>query len=225
MPRGRGRPGGRVGGANGPTDRGRRKLDELALDALRFEGPGTDLTVGCSLRATGTARGSRPSTASCTPPTSRPRRCSPPRPVRVEGYAARLSRCSSRGCMITGLRVGSRAGPRSRSTPTRARTRCATCPSAIRAGARLGEVALVDRDSRVGDLDTVFFDTLLDENAASHIALGEGLDFAVLDERRSGADQPQRAPHRPDDRLERGRGHGRRSAAAPRLRCSGTAPG
>ena len=47
--------------------------------------------------------------------------------------------------------------------------------------ARLGEVALVDRDSRIGNLDTVFFDTLLDENAASHIALGEGLDFTVLD--------------------------------------------
>ena len=37
---------------------------------------------------------------------------------------------------------------------------------------RLGEVALVDGDGRIGALDTVFFDTLLDENAASHIALG-----------------------------------------------------
>ena len=47
--------------------------------------------------------------------------------------------------------------------------------------ARLGEVALVDRDSRIGRLETVFFDTLLDENAASHIALGQALDFAVDD--------------------------------------------
>ena len=38
---------------------------------------------------------------------------------------------------------------------------------------RLGEVALVDGDGRIGKLGTVFFDTLLDENAASHIALGE----------------------------------------------------
>jgi aminopeptidase len=45
--------------------------------------------------------------------------------------------------------------------------------------ARLGEVALVDRESRVGNLRTVFCDTLLDENAASHIALGEGFQFAV----------------------------------------------
>ena len=36
----------------------------------------------------------------------------------------------------------------------------------------LGEVALVDRESRVGQLGLVFGDTLLDENATCHIALG-----------------------------------------------------
>ena len=41
---------------------------------------------------------------------------------------------------------------------------------------RLGEVALVDREGRIGRLGTVFYDTLLDENAASHIALGDGSD-------------------------------------------------
>ena len=43
--------------------------------------------------------------------------------------------------------------------------------------ARLGEVALVDGEGRIGALDTVFYDTLLDENAASHIALGQGFPF------------------------------------------------
>ena len=43
---------------------------------------------------------------------------------------------------------------------------------------------LVDREGRIGPLETVFYDTLLDENAASHIALGEGLDFTVGDEDR-----------------------------------------
>jgi aminopeptidase len=42
---------------------------------------------------------------------------------------------------------------------------------------RLGEVALVDGEGRIGKLDTVFYDTLLDENAASHIALGQGFPF------------------------------------------------
>jgi aminopeptidase len=33
-------------------------------------------------------------------------------------------------------------------------------------------VALVDREGRIGPLNRVFYDTLFDENAASHIALG-----------------------------------------------------
>jgi aminopeptidase len=44
---------------------------------------------------------------------------------------------------------------------------------------RLGELALVDRQGRIGPLGTVFYDTLLDENAASHIALGNGFPFLV----------------------------------------------
>jgi aminopeptidase len=44
---------------------------------------------------------------------------------------------------------------------------------------RLGELALVDREGRIGPLETVFYDTLLDENAASHIAIGNGFAFAV----------------------------------------------
>ena len=44
---------------------------------------------------------------------------------------------------------------------------------------RLGEVALVDRAGRIGPLGTVFYDTLLDENAASHIALGSAYTFAI----------------------------------------------
>ena len=43
-------------------------------------------------------------------------------------------------------------------------------------GARLGELALVDREGRIGPLDTVFYDTLLDENAASHVASGSAYD-------------------------------------------------
>ena len=47
---------------------------------------------------------------------------------------------------------------------------------------RLGELALVDGEGRIGPLDTVFYETLLDENAASHIALGNAYQFGVTDE-------------------------------------------
>jgi aminopeptidase len=46
---------------------------------------------------------------------------------------------------------------------------------------RLGELALVDRQGRIGPLGTVFFNTLLDENAATHLAFGSGFPFLVDD--------------------------------------------
>ena len=45
--------------------------------------------------------------------------------------------------------------------------------------ARLGEVALVDGHSRVGATGLVFYDTLFDENASSHIAVGASVLQAV----------------------------------------------
>jgi aminopeptidase len=45
--------------------------------------------------------------------------------------------------------------------------------------ARLGEVALVDKAGRIAESGSVFFNTLLDENAASHVALGNAYRDAV----------------------------------------------
>ena len=73
----------------------------------------------------------------------------------------------------------SRAAARSRSTPTRTRGAIRARTGVDEGAARLGELALVDRQGRIGPLGTVFYDTLLDENAASHIALGFGFPFAV----------------------------------------------
>jgi aminopeptidase len=43
----------------------------------------------------------------------------------------------------------------------------------------LGEVALVDGDSRVGQTGIVFLDTLFDENASCHIAYGAGFPKTI----------------------------------------------
>ena len=151
------------------------------LDRLRFEGPGTDLTVGllpCSRLAGGEVDDYRRRQHRRTSP---PRRCSRPRTRsaprgrdRDQAPAAlRVDRGAGSSVRFEGGRAveidadqGGRGHPR-RCWPTRRRA------------PRLGEVALVDRDGRIGPLDTVFYDTLLDENAASHIALGQGLDLAV----------------------------------------------
>jgi aminopeptidase len=49
-------------------------------------------------------------------------------------------------------------------------------------GARsLGEVSLVDRDSRIARARILFHNTLFDENAACHVAWGQSFPFAVQD--------------------------------------------
>ena len=73
--------------------------------------------------------------------------------------------------------------------PSRSRRdgrRCAALTRArrTRARSRLGELALVDREGRIGKTGTVFFNTLLDENAASHLALGNAYATPVGDEDR-----------------------------------------
>ena len=40
----------------------------------------------------------------------------------------------------------------------------------------------MDGEGRIGPLKTVFLDTLIDENAASHLALGQGYESPVRDE-------------------------------------------
>ena len=158
-----------------PADRAR-----LRRAPLRGPGHRPD-DRAAARRAAGRRRASRPSTASSTCRTSRPRRCSP-RPTRSAPTAT--SPPPSRSCWSTApscatCACASRAAARCRSTPTPRRRRCARSSSTTSGAARLGEVALVDAEGRIGKLDTVFYDTLLDENAASHIALGQGFPFLV----------------------------------------------
>jgi aminopeptidase len=51
----------------------------------------------------------------------------------------------------------------------------------------VGEPPHAHGEGRIGPLDTVFYNTLLDENASSHIALGNGFPFLVEDEERERA--------------------------------------
>ena len=106
-----------------------------------------------------------------------------PDPERVDGHvAATLPLVLLDGTIVRDLRAtfeGGRAiSVEASSGGETMQAVTATDPGA----ARLGEVALVDGDGRIGKLGTVFFDTLLDENAASHIALGHAYEFSIEDE-------------------------------------------
>lgn len=168
------------------------KLDELRLDALRFEGPDTELTVG--LFRSGRWQCARLRTVDGivhVPNLPTEEVFTTPDPSRVEGWVRSTKPLFVSGAMVNGLRIRFERG---RAVEIEAEQGGDTLRALAQrdAGAsRLGEVALVDGESRIGGLDKVFFDTLLDENAASHIALGEGLDFTVGEDEQPGINRSE----------------------------------
>ncbi len=157
-----------------------RALNELELDSLQFEGPGTSLNVGL-------LRGSRWLNAKLTtvdgiehrPNLPTEEVFTTPDPERVEGTVTSTKPLFVFGVLIAGLRVRFEGGRAVEIEADQAAGTLRSLSERDPGGARLGEVALVDREGRIGPLGTVFYDTLLDENAASHIALGQGLEFAI----------------------------------------------
>jgi len=161
-------------------------LNERAFDALELSGPGTELRIGLlptSFWQAGdfaTRNGIRH-----LPNIPTEEVFTAPDPERVDGHVASTKPLVLRdGTIVRGLRVRFEKGVAveidADENADALRTRAASDEGA----ARLGEVALVDREGRIGALGTVFYDTLLDENAASHIALGNAYAFSAGEEDR-----------------------------------------
>jgi aminopeptidase len=161
------------------------RIDARRFDALRFDGPGTELTVGLlpTSRFAGDAAGAETVDGVVFAPNLPTEEINTaPDPNRVDGVVTATKPLDLSGTVVRGLRVrfeGGRAveiDADENAEALRARV------SVDDGAARLGEVALVDREGRIGRTGTVFFNTLLDENAASHVALGNAYAVGVGEE-------------------------------------------
>ena len=156
------------------------RLTELRLDALHFEGPGTDLTVGLLGSSRWIAADFETADGLVHHPNIPSEEVfTTPDPARTNGTVTATKPLFTSGTTISGLRVRFEDG---RAVQIDADEGADVVRGLIErdGGApRLGEVALVDREGRIGPLGTVFFDTLLDENAASHLALGAAYRMGV----------------------------------------------
>jgi aminopeptidase len=158
----------------------REQLDAAAFDALRFTGPGTDLTVGL-------LPGSRWSGGGvhtvggikhiANLPTEEVFNC--PDARRTEGTVRSTRPLSLGGTIVRDLELRFAGG-------VCVEVKASTGADAVRGqmevdefGTRLGEVALVDGESRVGQTGIIFFDTLFDENATCHIAYGAAVTYGI----------------------------------------------
>jgi aminopeptidase len=161
-----------------------RRLDALDLDSLHFGGPGTDLTVGLLPSSRFAKEGGASHTRTGVrhvPNLPTEEVFTTPDPERTSGVVTATKPLDVAGSLITGLRVRFEGGRAveidADSNAETLRARCSTDEGA----SRLGEVALVDGESRIGKLGKTFFTTLLDENAASHVALGDAYSAPVGD--------------------------------------------
>jgi aminopeptidase len=160
------------------------QLNELALDALRYSGPGTELTVGLlpSSRWT-SARGTsiHGITYMANIPTEET--FTAPDPLRVDGVVTATKPLLVPGAApIEGLRVRFEGGRAVQIDADSGAEILRSMTARDEGAARIGEVALVDRESRIGQSGSIFYSILLDENAASHLALGNAYPFTLDDD-------------------------------------------
>jgi aminopeptidase len=169
------------------------RLTERRFDALHYEGPGTDLTVGLLPAASwDAARFTTVDGVEHMPNLPTEEVFTTPDPERTEGHVASSKPLVlADGTVVRNLRMRFEGGRAVQIDADTAQDTMRTIAGHDSGAARLGEVALVDADGRIGKLDTVFYDTLIDENAASHIALGQGFPFLISGDDRDRSNESQ----------------------------------
>ena len=158
-----------------------KRMAARRFDAIELRGPGTELSVGMLPTHTWRAADfTRADGLRHLPNLPTEEVFTTPDPLRTQGHVTSTKPLVLRdGTIVRGLRVRFEDGV---AVEIDADENAETLRSLLEIdeGAhRLGELALVDRHGRIGPLGTVFYNTLLDENAASHIALGGGFPFLV----------------------------------------------
>jgi aminopeptidase len=159
------------------------RLTTRRFDAIRLHGAGTDLTVGLFASSRWiSARFETVDGIVHAPNLPSEEVFTTPDPARVDGVVTATRPLSLNGAIVRGLRVRFEAGRVAEMSADSGGEALAGLTAKDEGASRLGELALVDASGRVGPLGRTFYDTLLDENAASHIALGAAYRFAVEDE-------------------------------------------
>lgn len=158
-----------------------RRLGAHAFDALHLRGPGTDLHLGLcgshrweSAGANVAGEGVRfvaniPTEEVFTAPHAR----------RVDGVVRASKPLSYQGQLVDGFSLTFEEGRVVLATAERGQAVLDRLLDIDEGARRLGEIALVPHSSPISQSGLLFFDTLFDENAASHIALGNAYTTTV----------------------------------------------
>ena len=159
---------------NAALAKGTEWLNGHDFSALHFKGPGTDLTVGLAdghewMGGASTAKNG----ITCNPNIPTEEVFTTPHARRVEGHVTSTKPLSHQGTLIDGISVRFEEGRIVEAKATRGEEVLKKVLDTDEGARRLGEVALVPHSSPISTSGLLFYNTLFDENAASHIALGQ----------------------------------------------------
>ncbi|NKN37513.1 aminopeptidase [Agrobacterium sp. a22-2] len=150
--------------------------------ALHFTGPGTDLTVGL---ADGHEWHGGASVAkngvTCNPNIPTEEVFTTPHALKVEGTVSSTKPLSHQGTLIDNIQVRFEAGRIVQAKASRGEEVLLKVLDTDEGARRLGEVALVPHSSPISASGILFYNTLFDENASCHIALGQCYSKCFLD--------------------------------------------
>ena len=160
------------------------RLTARSFDAIELRGPGTELSIGMlPTHRWWAADFTRADGLRHLPNLPTEEVFTTPDPLRTNGHVTSTKPLALRdGTIVRGLRVRFENGVAVEIDAAENGDTLKSLLDIDEGARRLGELALVDRQGRIGPLGTVFYNTLLDENAASHIALGAGFKFLVDEE-------------------------------------------
>ncbi len=149
-------------------------LNEQKFDALQYSGPGTDLRLGLAEGHIwkGGASPARNGIV-CQPniPTEEVFTC--PHAYKVDGTVAATKPLAHQGSVIEDIAVRFEAGRIVEATASKGQDVLRALLQTDDGASRIGEVALVPHSSPISQSGVLFYNTLFDENASCHIALGQ----------------------------------------------------
>jgi aminopeptidase len=165
-------------------------LNTKRFSALHFKAPGTDLTVGLAddhlWAGGGTTAGNG---VYCQPNIPTEECFTTPHKDRVNGTVRASKPLSHQGTLIENIAVRFENGRIVEATATAGEDVLNRLISTDDGARRLGEVALVPHSSPIAQSGILFWNTLFDENAASHIALGQAYSTCLIEGEKMDAEQ------------------------------------
>ena len=149
-------------------------LNNKNFDALHFIGPGTDLVVGLAVDHEWMGGASMAQNGIiCNPNIPSEEVFTTPHAYRVDGEVSSTKPLSHQGSLIDKIKVQFEEGKIVNAHATKGEKVLLKVLDSDEGARRLGEVALVPDNSPIAKTGLLFYNTLFDENAACHIALGQ----------------------------------------------------